>query len=1035
MFLNHRYYCKRQHMDKVMTIGELRDLLEGPTRLLADRITRTAGAIQGTRPYWMRRRSELDAMIKDIGSPHIFFTFSAADIQWPDLHGHMPTPPVPPGDDERRKYQQRNRDLNSNPHIAAFYFNRRWEIFFEEVLKPKFDIVDFWYRFEWQHRGSSHIHGFAWVKDAPNLDELEKVLKPFAKAAAVAARQGRPLPALQITEVAALKEVEAFVEYWDPHVSTWSPGLHTDLPPAKKHPSSRDWTSLRDNLLELGELINRVQRHTKCQKGYCARRRGGVIPADEAAPGQPGLGPGEYCRFGYPKELLDKTQLIFNDKGLLEFLTKRNDTLLNPHNPSLILGWGANVDFKPIISKSSVVAYIAKYCSKAEKKSATYFDMLHEVLSDRRIDEDRAATKVVVQKMLSKFVVERDYSAQEVCHLLLKDELFHCSRTFQTLDLRLQRSGAIPEDFNLDEVVEEAPGDAPEDVAAPEDVLSVSKLERYEKRPEGEMDGVSLLECMRRWDYKPKEKVWKRRPRAKPRIVRVFPRYSSDPEDDSFEDWCRAKLQLHHPYRGSPANLQKDEDGEDIGFVRAYLERCLDASCEHPADPLPRLHEENDEESEDEDEDEDLEEETRRGYRAAWQRMAEMGPLQRPVRPRRYLGMRDLDVAHEWKAREEDVTEATLKLITTYINEQKKQAGGDDRELDPVDIAMLCGEQKRLFTKIVAHQDAWLRGHDPPPLRVHIDGTAGTGKSFTITAISTAIKATAHQSRRQPAPADVDNGDEAFELALDDGRIGLLRFAPSGIAAFNIKGETLHSGVSLPVTKSREYVELTPAKRLKLQERFKDVRYIILDEKSMIGQRTFGYFDRRLREIMRKDDFFGGLSILLFGDFGQLPPVGDKALYDGLPSSDLGMAGYEAYQSIKESITLRRMMRQQGEDPESVAFKLALGHLREQKVTMADCDLLAERALSRMSEAARAAFDGCLHLLTTNEEVAQYNEQALEREGKPVVRIVAKHTGGALAEKAEANNAGGLDRHLYIMEGAKVMLTANLWTAEGAYEP
>jgi hypothetical protein len=42
-------------------------------------------------------------------------------------------------------------NLNENPAIAAYYFQKRWEIFYEEVVKRQLKVVDYWWRFEWQH--------------------------------------------------------------------------------------------------------------------------------------------------------------------------------------------------------------------------------------------------------------------------------------------------------------------------------------------------------------------------------------------------------------------------------------------------------------------------------------------------------------------------------------------------------------------------------------------------------------------------------------------------------------------------------------------------------------------------------------------------------------------------------------------------------------------------------------------------------------------------------------------------------------------
>ena len=63
----------------------------------------------------------------------------------------MPAPPGTPPLDEQEAYRKRMADLNDNPAIAAYYFQKRWKIFFDEVVEPQLDVVDHWWRFEWQH--------------------------------------------------------------------------------------------------------------------------------------------------------------------------------------------------------------------------------------------------------------------------------------------------------------------------------------------------------------------------------------------------------------------------------------------------------------------------------------------------------------------------------------------------------------------------------------------------------------------------------------------------------------------------------------------------------------------------------------------------------------------------------------------------------------------------------------------------------------------------------------------------------------------
>ena len=58
---------------------------------MADRIIQFGEGLRRTRQFWIKRRFELADMIRQLGSQEmVFFTFSAADLQWPDLHRLMP---------------------------------------------------------------------------------------------------------------------------------------------------------------------------------------------------------------------------------------------------------------------------------------------------------------------------------------------------------------------------------------------------------------------------------------------------------------------------------------------------------------------------------------------------------------------------------------------------------------------------------------------------------------------------------------------------------------------------------------------------------------------------------------------------------------------------------------------------------------------------------------------------------------------------------------------------------------------------------
>ena len=148
--------------DRALTIENIRQMIqEGDARALAQRVSQAGRDLPGSKPFWQKAQRDLIAQIRspECQSPHVLFTASSADIQWPDMHQHMPNN-VQGQPEDAHSYRVRMKDLNENPAIAGYYFQKRWNIFFENYIKPVFKVTDYWWRYEWQHRGSSHIHGF-----------------------------------------------------------------------------------------------------------------------------------------------------------------------------------------------------------------------------------------------------------------------------------------------------------------------------------------------------------------------------------------------------------------------------------------------------------------------------------------------------------------------------------------------------------------------------------------------------------------------------------------------------------------------------------------------------------------------------------------------------------------------------------------------------------------------------------------------------------------------------------------------------------
>ena len=123
---------------------------------------------------------DLFAMFRTLGPPTFFLTLSADDMNWTDLLYILANRDGMYLTEQQAKdlpATQRKRLLCSYPVIVAQHFSHRFNSFMKFILngdgKPIGEILDYFWRVEFQQRGSPHIHSLWWVKDAPNLRTVE----------------------------------------------------------------------------------------------------------------------------------------------------------------------------------------------------------------------------------------------------------------------------------------------------------------------------------------------------------------------------------------------------------------------------------------------------------------------------------------------------------------------------------------------------------------------------------------------------------------------------------------------------------------------------------------------------------------------------------------------------------------------------------------------------------------------------------------------------------------------------------------------
>lgn len=170
---------------------------------------------------------------------------------------------------------------------------------------------------------------------------------------------------------------ENFAHIWGFHVSAFNPEPRRRMDQDEGNPLALRPLDMQSvSFRWLSQIINRCQRH-KCSPAYCLRRN--KRKAREAK--EHGRDPPEpECRFGFPRPLCDRAELItLPGKTWWSFQAQRNDPWLNQYSRIITFAWLANTDISPCTSVEAVINYAAKYCAKAENKTASYADLARQV--------------------------------------------------------------------------------------------------------------------------------------------------------------------------------------------------------------------------------------------------------------------------------------------------------------------------------------------------------------------------------------------------------------------------------------------------------------------------------------------------------------------------------------------------------------------------------------------------------------------------------------------------------------------------------
>ncbi|PIA99844.1 ATP-dependent DNA helicase PIF1 [Cercospora beticola] len=275
---------------------------------------------------------------------------------------------------------------------------------------------------------------------------------------------------------------------------------------------------------------------------------------------------------------------------------------------------------------------------------------------------------------------------------------------------------------------------------------------------------------------------------------------------------------------------------------------------------------------------------------------------------------------------------------------------------------------------------------------VFFTGSAGTGKSVLMREIIASLR---RKYQREPD------------------RIAVT--ASTGLAACNVGGVTLHSfaGIGLGKEEVPELVRKIK-KNQKAKHRWMRTKVLVLDEVSMVDGELFDKLESIARQIRNNARPFGGIQLVITGDFFQLPPVpeGGRVAKFAFDASTWPT-------TIEHTIGLHHVFRQK--DP---VFAGMLNEMREGRLTQSSIEAFKRLSRPLNYEDTLEATE----LFPTRQEVDKANNQRLAQLQGDLFQFPARD-GGSIQDKTQRDRllANCLaPEAITLKKGAQVMLIKNI---------
>eukprot|EP00116_Pleurobrachia_bachei_P000239 sb/3460501/ len=781
---------------------------------------------------------------------------------------------------------------------------------------------------------------------------------------------------------------------------------------------------LPDKTLEptLHRIVKKYQLHS-CRK-YCLRS----VKA---------LGKGRKrrrftmaCRFGFPLQGSSKFHLrdVMSSlvgrfrrkfkKRLYDLPRTREERNINAYNPACSLLWGGNMDIQFMSENSfSICEYVCKYILKEE---------VSNINCDFSKVADTSGTAFQrYSKFAYAFLKQREMSANEAVDIMLLTggDLWTSSEKYVWVPTTLpeKRSRTLKKISELEK-------DASSKELFHPDFLH----DYYPNRAKEEDNNLNLFRFVSKYerDYSKKGRKLKKR-KNEPVVYHHHHNIKKEPELFYY-----SMLSLYKPWRkesdimGKSKSYQEeflrcsDDPSSDFDDLRSFSGKKLDIEKVR-AEMLSKVNDA-------------MEAENKKDNKESNANLS--------------------TAANSEDGEDNDQSQGVNGALDNYQQSSGQGAIKTQEDLDAY-VSTLNKEQLEAYNKVTAaiehmsdHRNGLCKDKTcTGQVLLFISGFGGTGKSYLIAALS---------------------GYCYVQREVHKRDTGLLLMAPTGVAALNIFGVTIHAALDIPVEHGQtpKYTSYKGEKLHRTRQVLSDLDLVIIDEVSMVSNVLLFYVSLRLSEIFKGkqggDAPFGGRCVVLFGDLLQLQPVQAAYPFVEISSEKIqkltgGVPFAQNLWRLFDYTELKINQRQKTSAAHGQEWKELLSRLRVGGLTAEDVKLLGTRLINlketQNPQESKVAIINyykelvkhdprAVCLLPTKAMVGEFNESMLESNVSKTVNIPAiddiqpcipskrqriEQAIKKLDKLDDSRNTAALEQLLIVAENVRVMLRRNIDLGKG----